>query len=120
MMQQALDFSGNTPQSAYDRLMSEPRKVGERMANKAAQRCAPDFVARASKFVTDYLAMRGQAPGEIVVDLAKQAGIVATDDRAFGVVFSGLSRNGVIRCVGYCERRKGHGTAGGRIWAIVL
>ena len=120
MNQQALDFTGKTRISVYDLMMSPERQLGAVMADKAAQRCTPDFVARASKFVTDYLAVRGSAPGEIVVDLAKKAGIVATDDRAFGAVFGTLSRKGLIRCVGYCERKKGRGTAGGRIWALTL
>lgn len=41
-------------------------------------------------------------------------------DRAFGQLFRVLARRGDIRCVGYCERRKGHGTAGGRVWDAVL
>lgn len=118
MNQLALTFDGNVPQSAYDRLMSPARKAGEQGANAALSRAAPDFMERAKSFVHGYLVQRGQAPGEIIVDLAKQSGIVAPDDRAFGAVFAALSRKNMIRCVGYCERRKGHGTSGGRIWSI--
>ena len=102
------------------RAMTDAREAGHVGAARAVQRCAPDFVARAKKFVIGYLSIRGQAPGEIIVDLCKLDGIVATDDRAFGVVFASLSREGVIRCVGYCNRLKGHSTAGGRVWALSL
>ena len=101
------------------RSMADAREAGHVGAGRAVQRCAPDFVARAKKFVLAYLDERGSAPGEIIVDLCKLAGIVATDDRAYGVVFGSLSRANAIRCVGYCDRKKGHGTAGGRIWALV-
>lgn len=106
--------------SAYDSLMmTEARLAGHVGAGRAVQKCAPDFVPRAKKFVLAYLDKRNSAPGEIIVDLCKQAGIVAPDDRAFGVVFAALSRAGEIRCIGYCDRKKGHSTAGGRIWALV-
>jgi hypothetical protein len=31
-------------------------------------------------------------------------------------VFARLAQAGAIEAVGYTERKKGHGTAGGRIW----
>ena len=117
MNQLAINFDA-LPESAYDRIMNTAREAGHIGAARAVQRCAPDFVARAKKFVIGYLAQRGQAPGEIIVDLCKQAGIVATDDRSFGAVFATLSRANQIRCVGYCDRKKGHGTSGGRVWAL--
>ena len=105
--------------SAYDSLMmSEARLAGHVGAGRAVQKCAPDFVARAKKFVVDYLAHRGPTPGEILTDMCKLAGIVATNDRAFGAVFGALSTAGTIRTVGYCDRKKGNGTSGGRIWAL--
>ena len=100
------------------RSMADAREAGHVGAARAVQRCAPDFVARAKTFVIAYLAQRGQAPGEIIVDLCKRAGIVATDDRSFGAVFATLSRSNEIKCVGYCNRLKGHSTSGGRIWAL--
>ena len=118
MNQLSIDYTGNVPESAYDRLMTDAREAGHVGAGRAVQRCAPDFVERAKKFVIGYLSLRGQAPGEIIVDLCKKDGIVATDDRSFGAVFAALSRANEIRCVGYCDRKKGHGTSGGRIWAL--
>jgi hypothetical protein len=40
------------------------------------------------------------------------------DQRAFGPVYAGLARRGAIKCLGFCERQKGHGTSGGRIWSL--
>lgn len=71
----------------------------------------------AKAFVLRYLALRGNTPGEILTDLAIAHGFTVQDQRAYGAVFAGLARRGLIRCVGYCERQKGHGCAGGRIWA---
>jgi hypothetical protein len=61
-----------------------------------------------------------RASGEDMTDHCKEMGITAHDDRAFGWVFSELCRKGVIRCVGYTRRRKGHGTAGARIWQLAI
>lgn len=50
------------------------------------------------------------------VDAAIAHGYRPHDQRAFGSVFGTLSRRNLIRCAVYCERSKGHGTAGGRVW----
>ena len=118
MNQTAINFDAPLTQYYYDCAMADAREAGHVGAGRAVQRCAPDFVARAKQFIIGYLSLRGQAPGEIIVDLCKLDGIVAKDDRAFGVVFGALSRDRVIRCVGHCNRKKGHGTSGGRIWAL--
>jgi hypothetical protein len=47
----------------------------------------------------------------------KAFGICPHDDRAFGSIYAKAIRNGVIRVVGYVPRVKGHGTAGGRLYA---
>lgn len=73
---------------------------------------------RARDFVLDQLRQHGPSSGEDLTDAAKAAGITPPDDRAFGAVFSFLSRKRAIEPAGFCERRKGHGTAGGRIWAL--
>ncbi len=49
----------------------------------------------------------------------KLAGLVPHDDRAFGQVYAGLSREKLIVKCGCCDRIKGHGTAGGVIWRVV-
>lgn len=80
----------------------------------------PDFPAKAEKFILEHLAIVKQCPGEELTDVARAKGAIPHDDRAFGGVFQRLSRRNLIRTVGFCERKKGHGTAGGRVWGIVL
>jgi hypothetical protein len=64
------------------------------------------------------LRQRGPTSGEDLVDALKDAGFRGHDDRCFGPVFAVLVRARKIRCAGYCTRRRGHGTAGGRIWEL--
>jgi hypothetical protein len=98
-----------------------PRQAGE----QAAQRCTEKAerigfdTEGAGKFILGWLARHGQMSGEALVDAAIQHGYRPHDQRAFGAVFGTLSRKGLIRCAGYCEREKGHGTAGGRLWESV-
>jgi hypothetical protein len=65
------------------------------------------------------LKIDGPTSGEDLVEKLKTRGFVGHDDRCFGAVFGTLSRRKQIRCVGYCARKRGHGTAGGRIWEAV-
>lgn len=78
------------------------------------------FHERAKEFVVGYLRAHGATSGEIITDRCREAGIAppGTDDRAFGPVFYSLSRAGKIVKVASCQRRKGHGTNGGIVWAI--
>lgn len=84
-----------------------------------AERVAEFDSAGAAKFVRGELLRHGPMSGEALTDSAISAGFRPHDARAYGGVFASLARKGVIRCVGYCERLKGHGTAGGRIWEAV-
>jgi hypothetical protein len=54
--------------------------------------------------------------GEELVDHCLRVGLVPHDARAFGSVFGTLARRGLIEAVGFADRRKGHGTAGARLW----
>jgi len=81
-----------------------------------AENAEPGFTERAADFIAWYLRARGPTPGELLTDLCKAHGIKPPDDRAFGPVFKSLLRRGEIRQAGWCERRKGHGTGGGRVW----
>lgn len=76
-----------------------------------------EFAEAAAGFITNFLECVEQATGERLTDACKQRGIVPHDDRAFGPVFMRLLRQGKIVRVGYCQRTKGHGTAGGSIYA---
>ncbi|MDH4417681.1 MAG: hypothetical protein QE485_10685 [Acidovorax sp.] len=99
------------------------RKLGAEAAKKAADRAdqdAPGFSERALEHirVTMLAAAPGaQLRGEDIVNAAKVAGIRPPDDRAFGSIFSKAIRLGFIEPVGFAPRVKGHGTAGGRLYA---
>jgi hypothetical protein len=94
--------------------------------SEAAARCAAKAVRVASfdtegarQFILGWLRTHGATPGEVLTNAAKENGFRPHDDRAFGAVYGALSRQNLIRCVGSCDRVKGHGTAGGRVWAVV-
>lgn len=84
-----------------------------------AQRIDPSFSEKARSAILGHLRVVGSASGEVLTDVAMAHGARCHDGRAFGPVFSGLARAGLIRTVSFCIRSKGHGTAGGRIWALV-
>lgn len=98
------------------------RAAGGRAMQLAADRAARDdgtFGPRAQAFVLEYLSRHGATSGEDLTDACKATGIAPKDDRAFGTVYMLLSRQGLIEPVGFCDRRKGHGTSGGRVWRLV-
>lgn len=118
MSQFSLDFSA----TAGDSLTSLARKRGAWFGDLAADRAereAGDFKARAAKFVLSYLAAHGVSSGELITDACKLSGIRPPDDRAFGPVYASLARANHIECAGFVARRKGHGTAGGRLWRLI-
>lgn len=108
--------------STTQTVMQEARAEGERLAELATQKADrrdPSFSDLACEFIEQYLRAR-QYPvsSEIITNACKAAGIVPKDDRAFGGVYLRLSRKGVIQFAGHCERFKGHGTSGGRLWEL--
>jgi hypothetical protein len=97
------------------------REIGRRAAEAClskAERTADFNAAGAAKFIVSWLERHGPTSGEVLTDEAKQHGFRPGEDRAFGPIYAMLNRKGVIRCVGYCTRQKGRGTAGGRLWSI--
>lgn len=72
----------------------------------------------AKQAILNHLQENGSASGEALTNVAIALGAKPHDQRAFGPIFAGLSREGMIRTVGYCTREKGHGTSGGRLWAL--
>ncbi len=74
----------------------------------------------AADHILSVLRHKGDCSGEELVMQARDAGFVPHDDRAFGSVFAGLKRKGLIATVGNCTRRRGHGTSGGRIWSAIV
>ena len=94
-------------------------EAGERAQTKA-DAMHPGFSERAMDFIRARMSTAAnddRFSGESLVNAMKQAEIVAHDDRAFGPVFAKAIRAGFIRPVGYVARVKGHGTAGGRLYA---
>jgi hypothetical protein len=84
-----------------------------------AEATTPGFHEAAKAFVLAYLDTHGPTAGEALTLAATAAGVTpGTDDRAFGAVYHALSRRGYICQSGWTNRERGHGTAGGRIWAI--
>lgn len=92
-------------------------QAGERCLSKA-QGIDPTFAENAKWAILAHLRKVGQASGEVLTDVAIASGARPHDARAFGPVFGALARQGLIRTVSFCMRTKGHGTAGGRIWAL--
>lgn len=93
----------------------------ERNVSAVVQRaeCAePGFQARATAFVCAYLRHHSAAAGEDITDACRAAGICPPDDRAFGAVYQGLVRAGLIAKCGSAPRRKGHATSGGNVWRM--
>lgn len=88
-----------------------------RAARKATQ-ADPFFVAKAETAIIDYLRTHGTASSEDLTDAAIAAGAVAPDMRAFGAIYKRLSSRATIRFMGFCLRRRGNGTGGGRLWAL--
>lgn len=96
----------------------EQGAVAAEACEGAAERKGFDS-AGAAKFMHDWLVRHGPTSGEALVNLAKGAGFVPPDDRAFGGTFARLIHRKLIRQVGTAEREKGHGTAGARVWEAV-
>jgi hypothetical protein len=110
--------------------MSEQLSIEDAIAagESGMQRCADKaeslgFSTDAARtFVLAWLAEYGATWGELIVDGAQKAGrsdLQAHDARAWGAVFSSLSRQHRIRTIEFGLRLKGNGTAGARKWALV-
>lgn len=99
------------------------RKLGAELGERAEHRAnedAPGFSERAIEHIRQAMLASPAGStlrGEDLVNGAKLAGIRPPDDRAFGPVFAKAIREGLIDPVGFAPRVKGHGTAGGRVYA---
>lgn len=83
-----------------------------------AERVTAFDADRARAAVLELLADGRPRSGEEIVDHCQRLGLVPHDARAFGAVIGTLARRGLIESVGYAARRKGHGTAGARVWRV--
>lgn len=118
-MQKQLDLLDRVPLRGPV-VMADAQAVGERMAQaceEKAERVADFDGAGAGRFIVGWLRRYGPTSGEALVNAAIEHGFRPHDQRAYGGVFSRLSKAKEIRAVGYCLREKGHATGGGRIWS---
>ena len=107
--------------SEAGRALCAARAQGQTAAEAATRRAelaTHDFRERAKTHILAAL-QSGPKSGEDLTDSCVAAGITAADTRAFGSIYSGLDRAGLIAAVGHCKRRKGRGTAGGVVWGLV-
>lgn len=102
------------PKTAVDRL----RDHAIAQVSQHADQHRAGFSDAAAAFILGYLGQHGPTAGEVLTLRCKDAGITAHDDRAFGGVYMTLSRRGRIVKVGTVRRERGHGTAGGNVWAL--
>jgi hypothetical protein len=100
--------------AALDR--SAGQAAAEACTAKAERVAAFDTTAAKAEILKALASAGRPMSGEELVDHCQRAGIVPHDARAFGSVFKALSGSGLIEAVGYAARRKGHGTAGARLW----
>lgn len=103
------------------RRVSDARAEGDIAAQLCltlAQKKDPTFSARAYAFIVEFVRTQPEpVSGETVTLACRQAGITPHDDRAFGSIYAKAIRNNAIVVVGFCARARGHGTAGGRLYA---
>jgi hypothetical protein len=114
MSQATLDV--RPPDLATARAVGE---VGAQLATGRAERDVTDFRARAEAAILERL-QAGPASAEDLTEYVKACGVPFKDGRALGSIYKSLKDRGVIRIVGDCQRRFGHGTGGGHIWERCL
>jgi hypothetical protein len=107
---------------APKRTLKAAKVEGERAMHLCldkAKRSLPDFAERAEQAILEHLRAKGQCSGEELVEVARAKGAIARDGRAFGPVFQVLLRRGLIVCLrSDLPRRHGHGTSGGKLYAL--
>jgi len=77
----------------------------------------PSFSEQAFDFIVKYIREHGEVPGESVTLAAVKAGIKPPDQRAFGPIYAMALRRELIHVVRYIPRVRGHGRAGGKLYA---
>jgi hypothetical protein len=115
MMQPALF---DTPRIATPQ--QRQRRETDLLLERMRQRAGAAFREAADACMLRQLQHGAQLTGEQLTDGCKAHGIVppcGLDDRAYGPVFRRMASSGRIAQVGTAPRAKGHGSAGGRVWA---
>lgn len=96
------------------------RKLGDEAGNACLAKAEdkdPAFSQKAYDFITAHIREHGPVSGESATLAAVLAGIAPADHRAFGPVYARALREGAIRVVGDVPRVRGHGSAGGKVYA---
>lgn len=105
----------------FETRVRSARKLGAEAGNAAADKAEQEdleFRTKALDFIVGYIRKHGEATGESATLAAVLAGIKPKDQRAFGPVYAKALKRGLIRIVGYVPRVRGHGSAGGKLYAI--
>lgn len=110
-MQATLDF--DAPPLAQARAVGA---IAGQLATDRAARETPSFRERAEATILAKLAT-GPASGEDCTDYVAACGINFADGRALGSIYASLIRRGLIKVVGECKRKRGHGSRGGSVYA---
>ena len=110
--------SSHVSEGHHNRLAEDVVAARDTAIASVEESAGPVFGAAAAKVVLELLAGGESIPAEQLTDACKSRGIVPHDDRAFGPVYLRLVKAGLIESCGLCARRKGHHTAGGRIWRL--
>lgn len=103
-----------------DDMASHARAVGLEAGQRSLERAeaiAPEFGEKAFTFIVAHVRDNGPVPGESATLAAVKAGINPPDARAFGPIYAKALRQGLIHVVGYVPRVRGHGSAGGKLYA---
>jgi hypothetical protein len=98
--------------------VNRDRDAAMARVEQAAEERRHHFKRDAEAFVLAHLREHGPTAGEVLTAKCKAAGIVPHDDRSFGPVYMSLVRGGFIEKAGMVRRERGHGTAGGNVWAL--
>ncbi|AVQ84270.1 hypothetical protein [Variovorax sp. PMC12] len=109
-----------TTMPAHAKRVATARRLGEEAGQASlalAEQDDPDFGAKAYQFIVAYVRKRRRVPGESVTLACCLAGIRPKDDRSFGPIYAKAIRAGDIRVVGTVARVRGHGSAGGKLYA---
>lgn len=98
--------------------LATARAVGQiagELAAARAERDVPDFRARVMAAVLDRL-KAGPASGETLTEYVGACGVPFKDGRSLGPIYKAMKDDGLIRIVGECNRRFGHGSPGGHVY----
>ncbi len=91
-------------------------QVAQQLATDSAERAAPGFSDRARAAILAKLS-EGPASGEDLTDHVRACGIPIKDGRELGGIYRSMREKGLIQIIDTCDRRKGHGTGGGKVYA---